>query len=108
MSKVNLDKNKENYKNINQNNKQPITGTAIEDVKDTELAASDRLDKIQEEIKRRTIMEKTIMNYSDLYLQRRNVIMLTIKYGISLIFELQNLPFNQNLYAFLISKRAYL
>ena len=53
-------------------------------------------------------MQKTIINYSESYLQRRNMIMLTIKYGISLIFELQSLPFNQNLYAFLISKRAYL
>ena len=34
--------------------------------------------------------------------------MLAIKYGISPIFELQSLPFNQNLYAFLMGKRAFL
>ena len=53
-------------------------------------------------------MEKAILDYSDMYLQRRNIIMLTVKYGFSLIFELRNLPFDQNLYAFLIAKRAFL
>lgn len=90
MSKVDVKKNRDLYntQGFDKNIKNPPTSNnvSIEDLKDIEQGASERLDKIQEEIKRRTIMEKTIMNYSELYLQRRNLIMLTIKYGISLIF----------------------
>lgn len=34
--------------------------------------------------------------------------MLVLKYGISPIFELQTLPINQNLYAFLMCKKSFI
>ena len=107
MSKIDIKKNKNIYdkKGTNEENK---AINNLEDFKAVELGESDRLDLIQEEINKRNVIEKTITNYAELFLQRRNIIMLTIKYGISLIFEMQNLAFDQNLYAFLISKRAFL
>lgn len=54
-------------------------------------------------------IEAAILNYSLMYLERRNKIMLYLKYGIIPIFEeMSHLPFRQSLYAFLICKKAYL
>ena len=68
MSKIYVRRNRDLYttQTFNQNVEiQPLSNNvSIEDVKGTELEASDRIDKIQEEMKRRTIMSKTIMSYS--------------------------------------------
>ena len=107
MSQIDLNKNKGFYKNRGLAvHVEPQT--AAEDFKKAELAKNEEILKIQQEMKRREAVESALLSYSEYYIQKRNLIMLTIKYGISLIFELQDLPFNQNLYAFLIAKRAYL
>lgn len=37
-------------------------------------------------MRRREKIEKAILCYAEYYIQKRNLIMLTIKYGVSLIF----------------------
>jgi len=64
--------------------------------------------KLQEEAKKKKAVETALNQYSQCYLERRNKIMLILKYGISPIFDLQALPINQNLYAFLMCKKAFL
>lgn len=53
-------------------------------------------------------MDKALLHYSQIYLEYRNMIMLAFKHAILPIYELSSLPMNQNLYAFLICKRAYI
>lgn len=47
------------------------------------------------------------MVYTQHYLEYRNKIMLTLKHGINPIYDMEKLPLNQNLYAFLMCKKAY-
>ena len=69
-----------------------------------ELVDSDRLDLIYKDSNKRNLNEKTITNHADLFLQRKNIIMLAIIFGISLLLEIQTLAFDQNLDVFLSSK----
>lgn len=59
-------------------------------------------------MKKKKAVETALLEYSQRYLERRNKIMLILKYGISPIFDLQALPINQNLYAFLMCKKAFI
>lgn len=58
-------------------------------------------------MRERKKIEETVMIYTQQYLEYRNKIMLTLKHGINPIYDMMNLPLNQNLYAFLMCKKAF-
>lgn len=57
---------------------------------------------------KRNLFDQKVLQYVQLYLEKRNMIMLTLKHGITPIYELQMLPISHHLYAFLMCKKAYL
>ena len=67
------------------------------------------MEQLNIEMAKKKEIEAAIFKYSSLYLERRNKIMLSMKYGIIPIFEgVNQLPIRHSLYAFLICKKAYL
>jgi hypothetical protein len=73
-----------------------------------QLEETKDIDKIQKEMAYRKELEAKILLYTQLYLERRNMIMLTLKHGITPIYELQPLPIAHQLYAFLMCKKTFL
>lgn len=106
-SKISLGKNKEFYEKQKDINPMKVAEKSFEFEK-AQLEESADFAKLQEEAKKRKAVDAAMLQYSQWYLERRNKIMLILKYGISPIFDLQALPINQNLYAFLMCKKAFL
>lgn len=93
------------------NQPKPITAKQdpFELNKDAEnLTISDDFDKIVDEVARKNKLDEKILQYIQMYLERRNIIMLTLKHGITPIYELQQVPVNHHLVAFLMCKKAYM
>jgi serine/threonine protein kinase len=105
-SKISMGENKKFYdKNIavpNENMYPTI------EFKGAELTTTDDFDKVRKEMEMRKDIDNTIIHYSQVYLEYRNMIMLTFKHGILPIYEISALPINQNLYAFLMCKRSFI
>lgn len=76
--------------------------------KGAELTTTEDFDKVRKEMEMRKEIDSAIIHYSQVYLEYRNMIMLTFKHGIMPIYEISSLPINQNLYAFLMCKRAFI
>jgi len=107
-SKISLNKNKEFYEKQKDINPMKIVEEKSFEFEKAQLEESLDFSKLQEEAKKKKAVEAALLQYSQYYLERRNKIMLILKYGISPIFDLQALPINQNLYAFLMCKKAFL